>query len=153
MQALMVMTDGVADDYFPPDPELARLYADLVLNRVLNLSGPPEEKLKEVLAGTSLKSLDEVAQAPFRTQLHAIEKEGPRPVTIRSAATYADQLGLPLEELVKSPALLHAGGHGEPICPKAATAQERLRLWLDSYQVRGSFDDRTLVVLHREKLG
>src|SRR5262249_39766371 len=34
-RALMVMTDGVADDYFPAQTEMLRLYADLVLNRVL----------------------------------------------------------------------------------------------------------------------
>jgi hypothetical protein len=32
------------------------------------------------------------------------------------------------------------------------TAADRLRLWLDAYHVRGSFDDRTLVALHREEL-
>ena len=31
LRTLFVMTDGVADDYFPADPDLARLYADLVL--------------------------------------------------------------------------------------------------------------------------
>src|SRR5262249_27471833 len=35
IRALLVMTDGVADDYFPPDPGMARLYADLVLNGIL----------------------------------------------------------------------------------------------------------------------
>lgn len=31
----LVMTDGVADDYFPPERELPRLYRDLINNRIL----------------------------------------------------------------------------------------------------------------------
>ncbi len=69
LRALLVMTDGVADDYFPNDPGMLRLYDDLKANGVLG----------------------------------------------------------------------------------AADAAGRLRDWLDTYQVRGSFDDRTLVALHREQ--
>lgn len=72
LRTALVMTDGVADDYFPSDPGLLRLYADLVQNGVLR----------------------------------------------------------------------SAGSDGTP--------EVRLRQWLDTYQVRGSFDDRTLVALHRE---
>ena len=38
-EALLVMTDGVADDYFPYEPELRRLYLDLRANGILE--GPP----------------------------------------------------------------------------------------------------------------
>ena len=30
-------------------------------------------------------------------------------------------------------------------------ALEKLVVWLDSYLVRGSFDDRTLVILYKDK--
>ena len=65
----LMMTDGVADDYFPPEPELPRLYHDLAANGVLG------------------------------------DAEGEA-----------------------SPGL-------------------RLKNWLDSYVERGSFDDRTLVIV------
>lgn len=65
----LVMTDGVADDYFPPESELPRLYRDLVSNGVLG----------------------------------------------------------------------NAEGDASPGL--------RLKNWLDSYVERGSFDDRTLVIV------
>jgi serine/threonine protein phosphatase PrpC len=83
LQALLVMTDGVADDYYPADPEVRRLWGDLVANHVLE---PPPHP-------------------------------GPFPQRERE------------------------------------NGAERLRAWLDAYYVRGSFDDRTVVVLHRENRG
>jgi hypothetical protein len=80
----MLVTDGVADDYFPEDPGMLRLYGDLV---------------KEGIIGPAV---------------HSHETGGKR----------LDQ----------------------PV-----SAQEKLRRWLDSYHVKGSFDDRTLVVLYREE--
>lgn len=52
----LVMTDGVADDYFPPERELPRLYRDLTDNRILGdmdtEDGPgPGLRLKNWLAG------------------------------------------------------------------------------------------------------
>jgi hypothetical protein len=75
LKGLMVMTDGVADDYYPPNPELARLYED------------------------------------FR-QLSVSTQEGENDRENRS---------------------------------------ETLRHWLDTYYIRGSFDDRTMVVLYEEE--
>jgi hypothetical protein len=71
VQALMVMTDGVADDYFPANEKMHQLYQDLIKEKVIINS---EEKDLE-----------------------------------------------------------------------ASSIQ--LKNWLDTYQIRGSFDDRTLVVL------
>jgi len=76
IRALLVMTDGVADDYFPADPEMRRLLDDLIDNKVM---GAPSEDAEEM------------------------------------------------------------------------KVDDRLRNWLDTYYVRGSFDDRTLVVLAREE--
>src|SRR5262249_26350091 len=39
MSPLMLMTDGLPDNYFPHTPGMLRLYADLVLNRVIRLRG------------------------------------------------------------------------------------------------------------------
>ena len=40
-RAFLVMTDGVADDYFPNDPGLARLFGDLALNGLVALPSSP----------------------------------------------------------------------------------------------------------------
>ncbi|MDF2212443.1 PP2C family serine/threonine-protein phosphatase [Arthrospira platensis NCB002] len=37
LKALMIMTDGVSDDYFPNDPGMLKLYGDLILNRVIKI--------------------------------------------------------------------------------------------------------------------
>jgi hypothetical protein len=44
--------------------------------------------------------------------------------------------------------LLRAGARDTPLSKECPSAEDRLLRWLDAYQVRGSFDDRTLVVLH-----
>ena len=48
---LFMMTDGVADDYFPAEPEMHRLYGDLCANKILGdaRSEAPEERLKHWL--------------------------------------------------------------------------------------------------------
>jgi len=58
-----------------------------------------------------------------------------------------------VEELAAAPNLLMAGARATPLRErfKGTAAADLLRIWLDSYHVRGSFDDRTLVVLHRER--
>ena len=139
MRALMTMTDGVADPYFPADPGILRLYADLVLNRVVELRGPDAAEVQAALASgpTVDKFLTRVATvAPL-----------PREVPLRSASIYASQLGMPVEQLAASPKLLIAGSMGEPgMCDE----DNRLLFWLDSFYVRGEFDDRTLVMIYRE---
>lgn len=149
MRALMVMTDGVADDYFPNDPGLLRLYGDLVLNHVLDIRGPSDSDMASALSQTNLPTLGAAEQTELHSLVETITATGPRQVPIRSVAVYAEKLGVPLAEVVASPALLLAGSRGEPMCSESSP-EDTLQVWLDSYQVRGSFDDRTLVVLYRE---
>ena len=61
--------------------------------------------------------------------------------------------GLSLRELWEdeTPLLLSRLGLDERI--KAAPPAERLKIWLDNYVVRGSFDDRTLVIAHLPPAG
>jgi len=92
--------------------------------------------------------------AGLASAVEAVTAAGPRQVFIRSFETYAEKLGLKFEEVVKSTPLLIAGTFGdhdkEEMCAEKES-EEMLRVWLDSYHVRGSFDDRTLVVLYREE--
>jgi len=80
LKAVMLMTDGVADDYFPNDPGMLRLYEDLVKENII---------------------------VPASNKDQAVDQ--------------------------------------------AISKQEKLIKWLDSYYVKGSFDDRTLVILYREE--
>ena len=59
----MVMTDGVADDYFPNEPNMLELYGDLVLNQVIEIAKPNKTDLTQNLLETSLRSIAFVAVA------------------------------------------------------------------------------------------
>ncbi|MBX9580184.1 MAG: protein phosphatase 2C domain-containing protein [Gemmataceae bacterium] len=152
LQALLVMTDGVADDYFPADQELGRLWADLVVNDIPDVAGPSADEVNAAVGKTPLMSADKVPEADFGEAVEVVSADAPRPkVVIRSAAALAEKYGVPVAHLLQTPALLAAARGGPDPLPGDAPA-DRLRAWLDAYQVRGSFDDRTLVVLHREGL-
>ncbi len=138
--ALLVMTDGVGDDYFPADPGMARLYADLVLNGIL---------LADRDAGPV--SAVDPANGPLDAEAEALTADGPVRVLLRSAALYGAAVGVAPEKLAARLDLLRGGARDTPLRTATTAAEERLRRWLDAYHVRGSFDDRTLVVLDRER--
>lgn len=137
MLALMVMTDGVSDDYFPPDKGMLQLFGDLVLNGIIPV------------AAFSALSEDQVEilkqrKNEYRVIEKRITEKGALPTLICSVSDYAKIINLSIEELVAAPALLVAG-MPEGVCD--STLESRLQAWLDAYHVRGSSDDRTLVVL------
>lgn len=156
LKALMVMTDGVADDYFPNDPRILDLYGDLVLNQVIGIRKPDDSEISGKLRPTNLGSLTGVqdAKQKFQVTQQAITPDGTKDVKISYVDAYAKELGVSPQNVVASSALLWAGATGEPMCDecKDKPPEEKLRIWLDSYYHRGSFDDRTLVVLYREEV-
>jgi hypothetical protein len=153
LRALCVMTDGVADDYDPPRDHLARLWADLVVNGVLDLTPPPTDAVPPG-EGARVTNLEAVVALPGLDTLCQIVGPEPRVErTVRSAAALAAGLGTTVGGLLLHPELLWSGRLAPAKAPlQGATAADRLREWLDAYQVRSSFDDRTLVILHKEDL-
>ena len=81
MRCLLVMTDGVADDYFPPETGVAVLEGDLALNGIL----PPRDAQPAPL---------EISIADFEYESAVLLEGGAVPVRIRSAAPLADTTGL-----------------------------------------------------------
>lgn len=157
LKALMVMTDGVADDYFPNDPQILELYGDLVLNQVIGIRHPDDSEIKELLREIELPYLlNKVKELKpkFQSSEQVITADGIKEVKISYVDAYAKELGVSPQNVVASSALLWAGATGEPMCDecKDKPPEEKLRIWLDSYYQRGSFDDRTLVVLYREEV-
>jgi hypothetical protein len=73
--------------------------------------------------------------------------EGLTKVWVRSAERVAAALQAKGADLAACPGLLRAAS----LPWRPSHASDQLRWWLEGYQVRGSFDDRTLVVLHRPK--
>jgi hypothetical protein len=89
---------------------------------------------------------------------HLAEGELARKVPIKYAARYCDALALAPRQMLDRPALLSAIALCAPrTCAEPASLEDpsssaraaagRIRDWLDSYIVRGSFDDRTLALL------
>ncbi len=127
---IMLMSDGVADDYFPTAPMMKRLYLDLCLNGILPMSG-------ELTSG-----------------------EDPAPIRFRSVSLSQTSVALQYAKQLltdKSDAAINALWDKREMlrCHSLEafrmnigdTPEERLRVWLDNYNERGSFDDRTLVVV------
>jgi hypothetical protein len=145
MRTLMVMTDGVADDYFPPMTDgILRLFSDLVINNIIPVS--PCQKLPSEL----LKILQQ-KQSDYLITQERLTETGVIPTPICSASNYAKVINLPLTKLVAAPELLAAGIPLEISQPAENMLENRLTIWLDTYHLRGSFDDRTLVVLFDEQ--
>jgi hypothetical protein len=134
LRALMLMTDGVADDYFPNDPGMSHLYGDLLLNGIISSKISVNQE-KE----TAPLALEKVTEESYMNRSeHTV---------IRSIKSIAEQLGKTPTEIWSNPNLLDYFAKGAPVCP-SPDPSERLRLWLDNYHVRGSFDDRTLIAMY-----
>lgn len=141
---LLVMSDGVADDYFPFEPGLYRLYFDLVANGILPGRG----------AALSLSGLSQQQVRLFKKLPDALTYPWVNDPDVEIALHYTERIceaaGLSLQELWEdeTPLLLSRLERNERA--EAASPAERLKIWLDNYVVRGSFDDRTLVIAHTE---
>ena len=146
-KAVLLMTAGVANDYFPYNSRMAELYVDLVLNGIMPADIVSEEQILADLKTTKLHDIESVQKADFIVEVDRL-LEKPQKVRLMSAKKYAEVLGIESQELAKVPSLLAVALLAkEKAMPDILDAKERLLVWLDSYQVRGSFYDRTLVLM------
>lgn len=184
VEAILAMTDGVADDYFPNDPGMVRLYADLLLNGVATRH-PSEARCRKAWAESGkdpggLTEEDDPAElqerkigrrkpspTPSVESDAALDGDANRPpepipvpeldpkslietedVFVRYLERVADWFGIEATELLGRPDLMEElSRKGRPLTVKGGPREEKLMKWLDAYRVRGSFDDRTLVLL------
>lgn len=147
MMALMVMTDGVSDDYFPHGPGMQRLYCDMVVNGILS---PIDDNSTSLCNDADGRMAPDISDKAFS---YVVEREIggiSRKVEVRDAQKLSEQLGQSMEALVKNPRQLMKYSLQSQ---GAVNSAERLEDWLDSYQVRGSFDDRTLVMMFKSIRG
>lgn len=133
---VFLMTDGVADDYFPVQPMMKRLFLDLSLNGILPMerggySAPGGEDPAPIRFKSVTPSQQSVA-LQYSKQL--LSEKSPNTVNAVNAlwdkreALYCHSLEAFRMNIGDSP-------------------EERLCAWLDNYNERGSFDDRTLVAV------
>lgn len=145
ISAVLAMTDGVADDYFPHAPQLLRLYLDLQLNGVLD--GLRFYRLRDLPA-----NLAQIKRLPEPEALHWVNDPS-MSFALQSSRRVLAATGLRLEELWGNRDLLYAASlHTFGMENEGGWSREKLlEIWLDSYRERGSFDDRTLVVFRRKR--
>ena len=127
---IMLMSDGVADDYFPAVPMMKRLYLDLCLNGILPMSGeltsgedPAPIRFKSVSLSQTSVALQYAKQLLSEKSDEAMNALWDKREMLRCHSLEAFRMNI------------------------GDTPEERLRVWLDNYNERGSFDDRTLVVI------
>lgn len=147
---IMVMTDGVSDDYFPNNPRIAELYADLVLNRIVAQPKCDTKEVIKALAETEISTHENLSTIPLWQSVdRLLWPDQVKETRCASVKVLASALGLSTEVVVGSDALLCSSvQYAEtPLTPEESAASKRLLEWLDSYHEKASFDDRTLVVL------
>lgn len=137
LTSFLIMTDGVADDYYPNNPQLLRLALDLKLNGIM----PVTE------AEGTAESTDTAVPEPVS---YPWVNDGDVLYALQYAKNVLSETGLTLEDLWKNKALQKkASLSGFGIVHEKDCA-EMLTVWLDNYVERGSFDDRTLLMINTE---
>lgn len=136
---LILMTDGVADDYFPNETRIGCLYLDLLANGILTVKEPVNTDELSAHQLDMIKKLPEPAEYPWVNDNN-----------VKIALNYTDELcgsiGIAPEELWDEREIISAAAAAVRDRMDTDDPAERLRIWLDSYVRRGSFDDRTLVL-------
>lgn len=141
IDTVFVMSDGVADDYFPNETEMRRLYFDLAVNDII----------KGNQKGLTLDALTPAQIRLFKRIPDPISYPWVNDQKVQVALQYTKRIcestGLSLEDLWKDSTAISLAKLEMEDMEKIANPSERLKIWLDNYVERGSFDDRTLVVV------
>ena len=138
---VMLMSDGVADDYFPNETQMRRLFFDLLVNGVIEMEDKPAELSKLTPKEMSIfKRIPDPILYPWVNDKSVT-------VPIQYTNRICDTMGVSLEELWEDRSILGLASLELKEAIPASDMGERLRVWLDNYYERGSFDDRTLVVM------
>lgn len=135
LTSLLMMTDGVADDYYPNNPQLLRLALDLKLNGIMPLGNAADTD------NDKLPAVPEPVSYPW-------VNDGDVLYALQYAKNVLSETGLTLEELWKNKAVQQKASLAEFGIIHEKNAAEMLTIWLDNYVERGSFDDRTLLLVN-----
>ena len=141
VDTVMVMSDGVADDYFPNETQMRRLYFDLIVNGILEKPSKP----------ISVATLTQAQMKLFKRIPDPLVYPWVNDQNVKIPIQYTNRIlestGLTLEDLWKDPTALNLARLELEENEKNTDLSEKLKIWLDNYVERGSFDDRTLVVV------
>lgn len=138
MTHLMLMTDGVADDYYPNDPQLLRLFADLRLNGIIPF-------------GDSVTEPAESAEIPEPVAYPWVNDSDVK-YSLQYAKNILSAGNISLEELWENAGIQKKASLASFGTVHETDRGEMLKVWLDNYVERGSFDDRTLLILSADNV-
>jgi len=141
VDTMFVMTDGVSDDYFPNETEMRRLYYDLVINGVIEKDGVPSDT-----AALNPQQLSIFKKIPDPLVYPWVNDQSVK-VSIQYTNRICDAAQVSLEDMWNDTTILDLAKLEMDQINKNIESSERLKIWLDNYVERGSFDDRTLVVV------
>lgn len=145
LDTVLVMTDGVSDDYFPNETELYRLYFDLLVNGVLDGQLSMLEP-----ASLTAEQLRLFKQIPDPLAFPWVNDQNVK-VPLQYTKRICEATGLGLAEIWEDKTVLDLARMELAAQQKQAEPDPSRRLleWLDNYVERGSFDDRTLLIFSR----
>ena len=133
---LLTMTDGVADDYFN-EKELHRLCLDLMANGIV-----PDAHA----ADTFTRADVELLRSLPKPQAFPWVNDKERLVALQYTESLCRARETTPERLWQNARVLPLAAEDTSLKDIPSRA-ERLKIWLDNYMARGSFDDRTLALL------
>ncbi|MBD5139955.1 MAG: protein phosphatase 2C domain-containing protein [Ruminococcus sp.] len=134
MTSLMLMTDGVADDYYPNNPQLLKLVLDLKLNGIMDIHDNGISLMDEV-------KIPEPVAYPW-------VNDGDVKYALQYAKNIIAEGRFDLKGLWQRPDVQKRASLEKFDIVHEKERHEMLKLWLDNYVERGSFDDRTLVLVN-----
>lgn len=134
--ALMIMTDGVSDDFIPFVPRLMELYFSLIANGIISRNYQNENLFPSIHLPPPLR-------LPNPQNRNVVEE-----IPIQYIWKILDATNLSLEDLWHRQELLTQAACAVRL--KEEKAQCILAKWLDNYAQKASFDDRTLVIVKRD---
>ena len=138
---ILTMTDGVADDYFN-EKELHRLYLDLAANGIV-----PDAQEAATFTRTEVELLRTLPQPAAFPWVNDKEQH----IALQYAERICRKIPTTEERLWQNAHVLALAAEDTSLKGVASHA-ERLKIWLDNYVTRGSFDDRTLALLAWKEL-
>ncbi len=137
---VLVMSDGVADDYFPNETEMRRLYFDLIVNGIIDSKKVVSEDCLSIEQMRLFKKIPDPLVYPWVNDQNV-------KIALQYTNRISEMTGLSLEDIWKDDTVLALARLELSEQNKIEDRSERLKVWLDNYVERGSFDDRTLVVV------
>ena len=133
---ILTMTDGVADDYFN-EQEMHRLYLDLAANGIV-----PGAQGAATFTRTEVELLRSLPQPTAFPWVNDKEQH----IALQYASRMCRKIPTTEESLWQNAHVLALAAEDTSLKGVASHA-ERLKIWLDNYVTRASFDDRTLALL------